>query len=126
MKTDSPGAIIAALGEIDDQLALQANEHAELEGRVKSMREWLKTYEGALYDRVEGDSAAEKKERAKALLHDSDQYVKYLSDVKKLGVVARRFEYLDTRRSIGQSILKTMREEATYGQSAGQHGVGEE
>lgn len=126
METAEAGPVIRALGRIDDDLAEQANAHAEKTGYVRSMKQYITTLEAALFDQFDKTlSATERREMAKSALHENEEYQKYLAAVRELGKLDTMFQYLDTRRSIGQSILKQLQREADekYGQGAGQHGT---
>lgn len=126
MQHDNPHAAMNALGNIEDELAEMQDEHSKLQGAVKGTEQFMKTFAAALYDEVEGDSAAEKKERAAALMHASDEYIEHLRQIKRLEELKRRFEYLESRKSIGQSILGYHKAELTsmQGQQHQQTGVG--
>jgi hypothetical protein len=108
MHTD-PNAVMTALGTIEDQLEERQLEHARLAGAVKRAEKFMEVYEATLYDAVEAEEYANPTERkviAKSMLHDTDEWTQYLDDLDKLEQLRKTFDYLDVRRSIGQSILK--------------------
>jgi hypothetical protein len=127
MKTDSPASVMEALGTIDDTLQLQQEEHAELAGYVKAGADALKKmHQSRTATLLEGDpklSVSKAEALAMHAIYESDEYTAYKAKLQEFEQLEKTFDYLDTRRSIGQSILKTMRE-AEYGQSQGQHGTG--
>ena len=113
---DNPYSVMQTLAKIEDDLAEMQTEHADLQGAVKGTEQFIKTLEATCYDQVAGDSAAEKKERAKALMHSMPDYMNYLRQVKDLQRLNRQFDYLDSRKSICQSILGYHKQElATTG-----------
>jgi hypothetical protein len=120
MKTDSPGAVMDALGRIDDDLAELAIEHAKLTGYCRSMKDYLKTLNAVLFEQAEGSSAKEREFVAQALMHEHEDYKSYLVHTKRLGELDVQFNYLDTRRSIGQSVLKQMQRDADEKMGRGQ------
>lgn len=104
-----PGQIAAALGDIEDELATHQNDHAHLTGQVKRREKFIETYVATLYELVDARSCSNPTERmifAKADLHRSKEYTEYLSMVEELEEHRKRLDYLDTRRSIGQTILR--------------------
>lgn len=108
MRTDAgPGPIQTALGELEDELATLQNDHAELTGWVKRRKTFIETYVATLMNMAAGDNVTERKENAKALLHESKEYIEYLDKLEELAELDRKFDYIDTRRSIGQSVLKS-------------------
>ena len=122
MKTDSPGPIIASLGAIDDDLAEHMQQHAELAAKVKEGEAFMKTYEGELFGQAEGTDG-QRKMRAKQLLHSDAHMVELRRNQGLLAGLTTRFDYLESRRSIGQTVLKTIREDnysSNYGKGAPQ------
>jgi hypothetical protein len=125
MKTDNAHSIIATLGEIEDSMAQNQIEHAQLAGAVKSEKEYMKTLEGELFNQVEGDTDGQRKANAKAALHVHKDYIDYLRKTKRLGTLDQNFEYLKARQSICQTAVGYLKEELKaqgFGQAQGQAG----
>jgi hypothetical protein len=120
MDTSSgPGPIISTLGKLDDELQQLQNRHAALTGKVKRNKVFMDTYIGTLYALAAGETVTEKKENAKGLLHDSDEYKAYLDDVAELAELDKKFDYIEARKGIGQSVLKALdKEDGRFGQGA--------
>lgn len=122
MRTDAPGPIIASLGEIDDDLQEHMQQHADLAQKVKEGEAFIKTYEGELFNQATGTDG-QRKMRAKQLLHGDENMVELRRNQGLLAGLNTRFDYLESRRSIGQTILKTIREDSYssgYGKAAPQ------
>lgn len=114
-------ALLKKLDAIDDELAEMADEHSQLQGAVKATEMFMKTYQATLTQKAEGDSVAAKEVNGKALMHDDEKWTDYLHNVNLLGRFDTRYDYLDTRRSILQSAVKTIRE-VEFGQSGAPQG----
>jgi len=126
MKTEAPGQIMKRLGELEDDFANNQLEHAELTGKVKEREAFLKTYEAKLFIQTDKDQTdGQRRMKAKQLLHDSPEHDELLTWLTRYSELTTTFEYLSKRASIGQSILKTMREEtsAQYGAGKAQNGA---
>ena len=122
MITDSPGPLIKALGDIDDQLQESMQDHADLAAKVKEGESFVKTYEGELFVQADGTDG-QRRMRAKQLLHSDEHMVQLRLNQGLLAGYAVRYDYLESRRSIGQTILKTLRQEgfeSGYGKGAPQ------
>lgn len=107
--TQGPGAIAAALGSIEDELHEQEHRHSELTGICKRKEKFFETYLAALYDQVDPTQCANPTERMKfamADLHADKLYQEYLDELEALNKLRKKFDYLDIRRSIGQTILR--------------------
>lgn len=106
---DNPGTIGRTLAEVENSLHEQMNEHAELAGKIKRAEKFFKTYESTLYEMTDPDSVSGPKERekfAQATMHDTEEWVEYLDDLARYSQLSKQFEYLDVRRSIGQTLVK--------------------
>jgi len=125
MKSDNPMSVVQALGEIDDQLALNQQRHSELAGLCKAGADALKkriAFEQSTLMEADGKLAANKAEAiAIGKLYKSDEYIGFKTALQEYETLEQMFDYLDTRRSIGQSILKLYRE-TEFGQTQGQAG----
>lgn len=113
---NNPGTIARTMAEIENELHENQNEHAELAGRIKRAEKFFKTYEATLYEMVDPDAVSGPKERekfAQSTMHDADEYKDYLDDVSRYAELSKLFEYLDVRRSIGQTLVKL--EEHSHG-----------
>lgn len=120
--TGGPGEIMRALSGIENDLALQQLRHAELTGKIKRRQKFMETFTATLIPMLEeGDTITEKKELAKAALHETEEYQEYLEMIEEHATLDKHYDYFDIRRSIGQSILKRMEhDEAKFGDGRGQ------
>lgn len=119
MQVDAPGPVRTALGQIEDELAQAQQEHAQTKAWVKRHQTFFETYIGTLFTEAAGNGPVERKENAKALLHNDEIYGEYLEKIELLAELDKTFDYLDARRSIGQSILKSFEHDySQHGQGA--------
>ena len=113
---DNPGTIARTMAAIEDELHEAQNEHAELAGKIKRAEKFFKTYESTLYEMVDPDVVSGPKERekfAQSTMHGTDEWQDYLDDLSRYAQLQKAFEYLDVRRSIGQTLVKL--EEHSHG-----------
>lgn len=108
-RTAEPHIVANTLAEIEDTLASNEQRHAELSGWVKKREKFLETFEATLFELIgpeDYDNPTERGKLAKAQLHKAKEYTEYLDKLEELQRLRKRFEYLDIRRSICQSILR--------------------
>lgn len=111
MLTDSPGDITRVLGELEDSMAEQQQEHAQLTGEVKKWNQFLKTWHSNLVALSEGPVGA-REHNAWSIIQESKDYAEHLDRLKRHAELEENFNYYKARASIGQSILRSLAEEA--------------
>lgn len=110
---DSPGACIAELSAINQEIAEFGHEWAELSGTLKKLdRQYSRLYQEAMRT-VEGKNAEERQAIAHAAVAkvspDLPEGIETLEG--QVEELRTRFRSLERRASIVQSVLAAMREE---------------
>ena len=125
MDTESPVPILVALGEIEDRLAEAQESHAQLAGRVKRGEKFFKAFARNLEQLADEGSAKADEAAAWSIIHEHEEWGKFLDDVEALGEADTNLEYEQTRATICQSALKQIQAEMQIGARHGQEGQGQ-
>lgn len=119
--SQGPGQIARELAKIDNDLEELRDRARKIVGKKKRLDKFIETFEATLADLEHAPTVTQAKLSAKAKLHSEKAYRDYLIVVSDVAEIDSDFEYLNIRRSIGQSILKTMADDqARYGKAAGE------
>jgi hypothetical protein len=129
INVDNPAAVVAAMGEVYNALSERGPHHAAAKKAIKHWAGQVQSLRAALYPHAEGKDSAARKEFVEHLLHQSEQWANLKISEALAAEYDTEFDYLDTQRSILQSILKRYEFEANadrFGRGRSQRGVGEE
>ena len=145
MRTDSPAAVIQSLGLIEDDMARIELDWAGAAGREAEFADWHREVFLEMKETMRRENLLTKdalgittkdvtetaiKDAVESALRSSkvfaERFEQHRHDARTLAMYERRFKSLDTRRSIGQTVLKVhLRDDDRYGQGArGQAGQG--
>ena len=124
MRTDSPTAVTAQIGSIEDGLAVAQNPHADAKGLVFELDEKLKTLRQNLVKELPAELTNETQRKAwvEEQVRNTTLYAEWVVTKQQLVKHEIRLEYLSKRLSACQSVLKRMEHEHSgrFGHGAGQ------
>lgn len=128
MNTDSPGVVVGHLGLLEDELAGMQQAYVDAAGWMAGWehwhrREYLRTREGLIATGVweKGTTETQKKDDIEFAVQAANPgvYDALELNARAKAIGDKLFASIDSRRSIGQSVLKThLADEPKFGQGA--------
>lgn len=124
---DSPAACAEALDECYDELAMWQSEHIQAAMWLEELKGKLKELEDQMYPRTTG-TVPERAAMLGRMVQTTNIWAEHQMVLARIEGCKKAFAYLDSRRSIAQSMLKRFQWEAEhdrFGRGKGQAGQGE-
>lgn len=108
---NDPGAILARLTTIENDLAERQNEFAEAAGKRARLVREVEYAEAVAYAKADGNTT-DRRAAAKARVGESQEYKDLTAAEAAYDAGKAAIGVLSTRSSIGQTLLRTLRESA--------------
>lgn len=127
VRFDSPGAVVQEIESVYDEIAELQNGHIEAAKEVARLGAVVKSLTARVHGRTDG-TVEERKMQTQRLLEQADEWASLQLAEAELAGCKVAYDYLDSRRSLLQSVLKQFQHDANadrFGRGRPQTGVGE-
>lgn len=124
---DSPGVVIDEMSLVYDELADLQNGHIEAAKEVARLSARIKALTARLHGQTDG-TVEDRKMKTQRLLEQADEWASLQLAEAELAGCKVAYDYLDSRRSLLQSVLKQFQHDADadrWGRGRPQTGVGD-
>lgn len=127
IRFDSPGTVIDEMGAVYDEMAELQNGHIEAAKEVARLQGVIKALTARLHQKTDG-TVEERRMKVQRMLERADDWATLQLAEAELAGCKVAYDYLDSRRSLLQSVLKQFQHDADadrFGRGRPQTGVRE-
>lgn len=111
IRFDSPGTVIDEMGAVYDEMAELQNGHIEAAKEVARLQSVVKALTARLHQQTEG-TVEERRMKVQRMLEQADEWATLQLAEAELAGCKVAYDYLDSRRSLLQSVLKQFQHDA--------------